>query len=203
MRPAMGEIARSVEQAPGHSTRNPADVAGHALSPTRNLPVPVGESAGPALKDAGDSAALFARVQAVEKELAAAKAEIAEAVGEPIEAPPNLPDRFKEKALLDALQTAIKQTNPNAEVTSIDCTEYPCIAYSKGLSLQQFPTLRSSPALQVYAQDTVNVIKWGDLVGFVATPKEDPSALGSPERNAAQQRIMVRLQQMAAATSGH
>jgi hypothetical protein len=202
---AGGEIAVS-KQPRGKNTMSPPEVERFINSPSRYLRTTGGTSglASPPREDAqGDPAVLARRVQELEKELAAARAEIADAVGKPIEAPPDLPDRFKEKALLEALQTAVKQTNPTAEVTSIDCTEYPCITYIKGLGIQQFQSLKSNPAMQIYAQDSVNVIKWGDLGGFIATPKTDPSAIASPERNAAQQRIMVRLQQMAAASNEH
>lgn len=151
-----------------------------------------------------DLGALAARVHALEKELADAKALAAEVGSKPLVEPPGLPDRFKEKALLDAVQRAFQQIDPKAEVTSIDCTEYPCIAYGSGLSMEQVKALRSSSALQVYAQDDLSMLVWNKLVGVIATPKDDPNAFASQAANdAAEQRIMSRIQQMAAASKAH
>jgi hypothetical protein len=186
----------------GTATRPPIETR----APSPSSPAPSSQTAlAISAKDSGvDLTALTARVHALETELAEAKAQVPGMAGKPFEAPAGLPDRFKEKALLAAVQEAFKAINPNAEVTSIDCTEYPCITYGKGLSILELQGLKSNPAMQIYSEDSVSALKWGDLVGFIATPKDDPIARSDQVTNDAQeQRIMMRLQQMASASKTH
>jgi hypothetical protein len=141
-----------------------------------------------------DPRALVARVHALEQELALAKDHLVEVGGKPLQEPPDLPDRFKQQVLLDAVRGAFREVNPKAEVTSIDCTEYPCIAYGSGLTMDQLHALGKTSALQVYRDDDVSQLVINGTVAVLATPKNDPNV-----GDDAQQRILMRLHQMSVA----
>jgi hypothetical protein len=138
-----------------------------------------------------DFAAIEARVQALEKEVDDTKALVAEAGGKLLKAPPELPDRFKQPVMLEAVRLAFRQVNPRAEVAGIDCAEYPCIAYGNGVKREQLGALKSSLALAGYAQDNVSTFTWGDTVAVIPTPKNDPN-----QGDEAEQRILTRFHQM-------
>jgi hypothetical protein len=132
-----------------------------------------------------------ARVQALEKEVEDTKVLVAEAGGKLLKAPPELPDRFKQPVLLEAVRLAFRQVNPRAEVAGIDCSEYPCIAYGNGVKREQLGALKSSLALAGYAQDNVSTFTWGDTVAVIPTPKNDPN-----QGDEAEQRILTRFHHM-------
>ncbi len=144
-----------------------------------------------------DFAALEARVHALEREVVATKALVAEASLTPVKAPAGIPERFKQQAVLEAVRLAFQQVNPRAEVIGVDCAEYPCIAYGSGLSQEQLSSLKGSTALAGYAQDSVSTFSWGDVVALIPTQKNDPN-LGDD----AEQRILLRFHRLVTARRG-
>jgi hypothetical protein len=49
--------------------------------------------------------------------------------GSPIEFPKDLPERYRQEAMLKAVSEAIRAAGVPGEVRSVDCNEYPCIVY--------------------------------------------------------------------------
>jgi hypothetical protein len=143
----------------------------------------------------GHTQSLQERVQVLERELAETKERLAQLGGSALAEPPNLAGRFKQAALLEAVRGAFQDVNPKAEVTSIDCTEYPCIAYGSGLSIDQLRALNSSASMRPYSGDDVSHLILNGTIGVIATPKDDPNN-GSDD---AEQRILFRFHQMALA----
>jgi hypothetical protein len=143
---------------------------------------------------ADDLAAVEARINQIELQLAEAKSMVEATSGKSAKAPVGLPDRFKQTELQTALRRAFKQVNPGAELIDLDCTEYPCIAIGTGIATGQLGALKATLALQPYQQDDVSLFVWEERVGVIATPKGDLARGGEGE-----QRILTRFHQMATA----
>jgi hypothetical protein len=140
-------------------------------------------------------AALQAHVHDLEKQLVQAKAAVDMAEGTPLTAPPDLPDRFKQAGLLDSLTRALQEVNPKAEVTSVDCTEYPCIVYASGMDrIEMARHLKDTPGLEPYesAHDHISISIIGSTFAFSAMPKDDPNYGADADR-----RLTTRINQMA------
>jgi hypothetical protein len=125
-------------------------------------------------RTAAEVAELKAKVLELDKRLTEARMELEESA--PLHPPEQLPDRFSEKALVAALNAALKETGSTAQLTSVDCTEYPCIAYFDSLSSKDLAALKLSAAFRAYAHDGfVNTGKGpdGPFDGLVALPADD------------------------------
>jgi hypothetical protein len=143
-------------------------------------------------------ALLQARVQELQTELKKRDKDAAQPGFEPLTPPANLPDRFKQATLVSAVQDAIHGINPKAEVTSVDCTEYPCIVYGTGLTVPQAQSLRDASALQQYAGDHGALGVAGDTFSVFFMPKDD-----SNPPDAVARRMSNRTTEMFIATQGH
>ena len=143
--------------------------------------------------DGGPTDAELGRgLKTLKQQLAQDEAQIAQLTGRAIVEPPNLPDRFRQPALLPAISAALAQVVPGAEVTSIDCLEFPCISYGPGLTAAQMDALKGAVAKQGYDQDAFSVLQFNGTSGFILTPKDwDP-----PNATDADRRILYRFEEM-------
>jgi uncharacterized membrane protein len=137
---------------------------------------------------------LAERLRTLEKQLAIEKELRAEAGGKPIKTPDDVPKRFSQDALLAAARSAVLSVNPQAEVTSIDCTEYPCITYASGLGVEHLKALRGTSALAAYQQDDVSTLILNGVTGIMVTPR---GPLAGEDQDNANRRVMYRFQEMA------
>ena len=156
------------------------------------LPSSLGGAAEPGTAT-DDVAAMEARVHELELQVLETKALVDATAGKVAKAPAGLPERFKQPELQSALRLAFKQVNSSAQLTDVDCSEYPCIAIGNGIATSQLAALKATPALQPYLQDDLSLFVWDDHVAVIAAPKGDP-ALGAD----GEQRILTRFHQMAA-----
>lgn len=77
--------------------------------------------------------------------------------GEQVPVPAGLPARFRdEKQLLTAFNAALTQAGfQSAQVTSIDCSEHPCIVFGTGFGARSdMEKLQAAPAMSAYAKDS-------------------------------------------------
>jgi len=150
--------------------------------------------------------AIERRVAELERQLKLERALRTEAEGKELKKPDNLPERFSEAALRSALTAGFKELGFKAEVTSIDCTEYPCIAYGEGFGTREdSERLAKSGAMSNYSGDNRNVWGWQnkadgkETFGVALFPKDakdsDPAA-GAELRK----RIGFRVRQMQGST---
>jgi hypothetical protein len=169
----------------------PQQPPSHLRAAERSAPSPDAAVDPPSPREA----ALQSHVRDLEKQLAIAKAAVDMAEGSPLTAPPDLPERFKQQALFDSLTRALQRLNPKAEVTSVDCTEYPCIVYASGMSdIEMARHLKDSAELQPYtsAHDHVLISIIDSTFAFSAMPKDDPNYGADSDR-----RLTSRINQMA------
>jgi hypothetical protein len=141
--------------------------------------------------DAGDVEAKIARL---EKELADAEWELG-SFRHPLAPPKELADRFSQKAIIEALTAALKEVGSAAQLSSVDCTEYPCIAYFDGLTRKDLDALKQTGAYQAYAHDYFTTMSNtgpdGPYQALVAMPRDDPNP-----RNDVSARLRFRFGQM-------
>lgn len=82
--------------------------------------------------------------------------------GAPIAAPANLPERLRdEKQLVAAFNKAFKEAGfDKAQVSSVDCSEYPCIVFGNGFGEREdMPKLIKTGAMTDYVEDQSH--SWG------------------------------------------
>jgi hypothetical protein len=133
-----------------------------------------------------------ARVQDLERQLADAKALVEAPTTKSAQPPADLPPRFKQAELQSALRLAFKQVNPVAELTDLDCGEYPCIGIGAGVGSGQLLALKATAAMKPYRQDEVSLFVWENRVAVIVAPKGDPALGGDGE-----QQILMRFRRMA------
>jgi len=136
---------------------------------------------------------LEARIKALERELAAERSDSQDAMGTPLTAPANLGDQYRQAGLLAAVNAACRHLDPALQVTSVDCTEYPCIVYGKGLSAADAKAFEQSPSLKSYSANgrtRFSSTSDGDFA-FTALPHDD----ANPEDNR-DKRLTTRVNQM-------
>jgi hypothetical protein len=127
-------------------------------------------------------ALLEAKVRQLEAELRRREGEVDQTGGRPLREPPNLQDRFTETALVQPMNSGLPSVAPAAAgVTSVDCSEYPCIVYASALDVDLAKQLKDAPALQAYFQEhdhgTIGLTGDGpnDLLYFYVMPVDDPN----------------------------
>ena len=151
-------------------------------------------------KDGGLTEAELGRdLKALKRELARDQSQIDQLTGRALVEPPNLPDRFRQPALLPAINAALAQVVPGAEITSVDCLEYPCIAYGPGLTSQQLAALKGAVAKQGYDQDNFNDVQLPGMTGIIMLPQDDPNNSNAMD---ATHRVLYRFEQMWDSTQG-
>jgi hypothetical protein len=142
-------------------------------------------------------ALLEARVRDLESQLKQEKSKAEAITGKPLSPPSNLPDRFKQEELRKAVTAAFQHVSPQAEVTSVDCTEYPCIVYGAGMLGHQSQEINGVPGLEPYVADfRIVTINDDGFFAFCAAPSDDPN-----DANDLKIRFTARMTQMAIATS--
>jgi hypothetical protein len=113
----------------------------------------------------------------------------------PLSPPPDLPGRFSQPAVIAAITSALKEVGSHAQLTSVDCTEYPCIAYFQGLTDAELMALKQSTAYQSYAHDRFMTIGRagpdGPYDGLIVWPMNDPNP-----RDNVRSRLRYRMGQM-------
>jgi hypothetical protein len=138
---------------------------------------------------------LRAQIQDLQASLDRLKAEADPLVVPPLPRPANLAPRFQEKALTQAAMELVREINPTAEVTAVDCTEYPCIVYGSGFTIDQAKSIRSAAAFEPYRDDHGNIGVSNNTFSFWMVPKDDPNPL-----DAIDQRTSIRTTAMSAGT---
>lgn len=146
-----------------------------------------------------DLPALRERLARVERELAEERALRQLAEGDEVKAPEGLPARFQGDQLRSSMTAAFRELGLEAEVTSVDCTEYPCILYGEGFgSREEAEQLRGSAAMKDYADDARMVYGWHDskeggtgkrTFGVALYPTDDRRARGEPIRQRVEWRV--------------
>ncbi|WP_123784093.1 hypothetical protein [Corallococcus macrosporus] len=108
--------------------------------------------------------------------------------GEPVPAPPSLDARFQEAALVQSIEKALAQAGfEDASVSSIDCTEYPCIVYGEGMGgREDFERLSETSAFSDYRTDRQQAFGW--RMGGKDTPEKRYFGLAMYSRDEAPQR---------------
>jgi hypothetical protein len=141
---------------------------------------------------------LRTQIQDLQKSLDKLKAAADPLAVSPLTRPANLEPRFEEKALTQAAMQMVHEINPKAEVTAVDCTEYPCIVYGTGLTIDQAKSIKSAEAIQAYKGDHGSMGMINDTFSFWVVPKDDPNPL-----DAVDQRTSVRISAMSAGNRPH
>jgi hypothetical protein len=78
---------------------------------------------------AAENTILRAEVERLRARLQTEKLVRREHEGKPFEFPPDLPDRYRQDALMKTFTEAMRRAGVAGEVQSIDCNEFPCIVY--------------------------------------------------------------------------
>jgi hypothetical protein len=128
------------------------------------------------------------------------------AAGPQRKAPANLPTRFSEPEVRAAVSAALTEAGARgAAITSVDCTEFPCIVYVENVNPHDSRKIVQAPSLAPYRQES----------GFAAcfpTARSDGTGAGvcgyayepkiesSQDRDAALKRLQYRVEQMRDAT---
>ncbi|MFL5322077.1 MAG: hypothetical protein ACJ790_20615 [Myxococcaceae bacterium] len=104
---------------------------------------------------------LNSKLMTVQAKLEATEKDRAEREGAAIPKPPNLAPRFEQEPMRIAVEKALKEAGfKDATVTSVDCTEYPCVVYGTGMgSREDMQKLDKVPAMDPYDND--NRSGWG------------------------------------------
>jgi hypothetical protein len=194
----------------GQTTR-PSPVAGFAAQSLdaiprevpANLPSAAGGPTPVALKSAVDAAAretqLRGQIQDLQKSLDKLKVQADPlVVPPPLPRPGNLAPRFEEEALTQAAMDLVHEISPKAEVTAVDCTEYPCIVYGTGLTIDQAKSIKGRASFQAYQDDHGSIGVENGTFSFWVVPKDDPNPL-----DAIDQRASVRMAAMSAVSRPH
>jgi len=183
------------------SATAPSSEATHGMVPS-NLPNAAGAKTPVALTSAIDDATretqLRAQIQELQQSLNKLKAEADPLFVPPLTRPANLAPRFEEQALTRAAMDVIHEINPKAEVTAVDCTEYPCIIYGTGLTIDQGKSIKSAAAFQPYQDDHGSMAMVNDTFSLWVVPNDDPNPL-----DAIDQRSSVRIRAMSATSRPH
>ena len=172
--------------ATGTDAPGPSPVSPHPLPPDAHAAV---DTASPQI------AKLRARIDELDRQLASAKADLASNTA-PLTPPDALPERFSQSALVAAATSALRESGSKAELSTVDCTEYPCIVYFRGLSTQaDVDALKRTAAYQPYASDHSYTLGRsgpdGPYDAMVEIPRSDPHP-----RNEMGDRLKFRLGQM-------
>jgi hypothetical protein len=144
-------------------------------------------------KDGGPTGAELERdLKKLKQQLGQDETQIAQLTGRALAEPPNLPNRFRQPAVLPAMRAALAQAVPGAEITSIDCLEFPCISYGPGITAEQLAALKGAVSKQGYEGDNFSNLQLPGMTGFILMPPDyQPDSSTDATR-----RILYRFQQM-------
>ena len=93
-----------------------------------------------------------------------AQAELKETAGEPLPFPKGIDPRFGEPALRDAFAKAFAEVGAQGEISSIDCSEFPCIVYGEVDTREHREALDQAGAFGPYKADAHSVNAWSSTV---------------------------------------
>lgn len=144
--------------APVHAARKTQVAARTAGTGVPPAPAPPASPPG-----AADATALARRVAQLEAQLLQERAGRPGPDELPGPIPPrrDLPPRFSTEALGASVQAGLKELGKPAQVTSVDCTEFPCIVYGEGFGgFDEAQALFKASALGAYAGDERRVWGW-------------------------------------------
>jgi hypothetical protein len=186
--------------APTAAAKGPAPVLGSATPP----PAPAAGAIGGQVPPEDDPDVLRERIAKLQAELKVQQQLLQDHEGTVPKAPDGLAARFTEGPVRTAVEKALKEAGlVGAQVSSVDCTEYPCIVYAEGMGgREDSEKLLKAPALGDYKDDgkltscSVMAAKAGADKRFCAlsfTPKDDTEA----NRAAVAKRMHYRVDQMA------
>ncbi len=200
--------AAPIREPSGPSSRADAPVRGSATVPApgavRPPPlVPSSPRPAPSAPPTAEDAELRAKLEHTQAQLERVRADRLADIGAPIAAPPDLDPRFQSDALFKNVTAALRAAGfDEAQVTSVDCSEYPCIVYGEGLSGPgDFDRLAKAPGF-AYSDDRLTSGAWG-AGGSPGAPQQSHFALTPWPRsdtNSAEdvgKRLRYRYQQMA------
>lgn len=139
-----------------------------------------------------EAAALRDRVDELEAALADEKAMRKETEGEAVTFPDDLPEAFTQKALLENFTNGLTELGRDFEISSVDCSEYPCIVYGDADNEDDhlFEELALTEAMAPYREKKISnhISSWGRKVvddegehkraffGVALHPNEDDKA---------------------------
>ena len=110
---------------------------------------------------AKETETLRTRVAELETKLEQFQKERTLAEGTPLAKPAALPERFNDAALRENVTKALKEAGIPGDVTSVDCTEYPCIVYGKAGKRGDMDKLEATASMKGYGADHHSTHEWG------------------------------------------
>lgn len=144
-------------------------------------------------------AVMSAKLESYEKERVSRE-------GMPVQKPANLDPRFEQQPMQKAIEAAIKEMDfVGADITSVDCSEYPCIIYGQGMGARgDLKKLGQAKALEPYAKDHGWGWGWngaagdGGNVNYFGMTYIPSKSLSEDEKK----RLDFRFREMRTATTG-
>jgi hypothetical protein len=122
--------------------------------------------------------------------------------GAPIEVPAGIAPRFRdEKQLVATFNAALKEAGFPGQVSSVDCSEHPCIVFGTGFGdRNDMEKLTTTNAFAAYAKDSLSTFGFmrgkedpaNRFFGVAVLPNENDDLAG----DALHKRISVRVRQM-------
>ena len=185
-----------------------ADEGAHAEAPNAApglapQALPVATVGADALR--AENARLKAELEQARGTIEKQRKELEAELGSAPRAPANLDPRFASGALLANVSQALREAGfTGAQVTSIDCSEYPCIVYGDGFNARDdTDKLKKTQALAPYTSDRMSTFGWGSGAdkqmphwGLTVVPSDDPTPHADMLK-----RLRYRAAQMSNATS--
>lgn len=152
--------------APGTATGTPTPArtpAGARAAGATPGPKPQGDQ--PALAECTpwikEAVGLRAEVQQLNDRLAQLDRERQVDQGDAFEFPEDLDEAYRQAALLENFQQALKREGLAGGVSAVDCGEYPCVVYGQLGSREDIKRLLGSGALGMYEGAARDVSVWG------------------------------------------
>lgn len=145
---------------------------------------------------------LRGEVQKQQADIEQLRAEQREALGEAVPFPDDLAPRFQEESQLKAMRDALQQAGLDGEITSIDCSEYPCLVWGEinGDTSKLSDAFGKTSAFSPYKDDRMSVHGWSDGKGretfaISVTPPRPPNQPPSSADEQAAKRRRFRAEQ--------
>lgn len=182
-----------------------------AAAPTPPPPAPAPAASAPPSKpvaavDPAELPDILATVETLENRLSELERQLSTErslrrnfEGDRIEVPPNLPPRFRDDALLvSSFNAAFKAAGFQAQVTSVDCSEHPCLVFGTGFG-ERGDLEKIKGSLGQYQRDSFSTFGFGSPDGksenrFFGVAVM-PSQKGPPDE-AFSKRVTFRVNQM-------
>lgn len=154
--PAPVSTARLEVRAPA-----PRNAAGEVPAPALDPDPPAGATTE-VLR--AENAHLREELLSLSRRFEEAQAELRETAGEPLPFPKALDPRFGEAALREAFDKAFAEVGAKGEISSIDCSEFPCIVYGEVDTREHREALEQAGAFGPYKGDAHSTNAWSTTV---------------------------------------